>query len=188
MRLTRQVSREPVDHISEALGDRRHIHRWYPDGLTAACCGPMARDRVHVSRLYLFVKPQVVVDYEPAPSQGRFYVEEKRRFFTTRGIVYVPIFLRERLTRDQFKARVREELAIMRAETRTPSTVRPTPYDIERAMQSPDIQLRIDDEVQRRQPARPLFGAAKTNWLRRTRAEVVAQVREQVVADGLAHV
>ena len=186
--LYRQPRREAVDQISEVLGDRRHLLRWYPDGLTEACLGPMARDRIGVTRLYPFITPQVVVDFEPAPSQGRFYVEEKRRFFTQAGIVYVPIFLRERLTREQFKSRVLEELKIMRAARETPTTVRPTPHDIERAMQSPEILLRIDDEVQRRTPPRPLYGGAKASWLRRTRAEVTAQIREQVVRDGLAHV
>jgi hypothetical protein len=188
MQLQRHVTRESVDQVSDVLGDRRHLLRWYPDGLTEACLGPMARDRINVTRLYLFITPQVVVDYEPAPSQGRFYVEEKRRFFTGLGIVYVPIFLRERLTREQFKARVREELTLLRKAQDTTVAVRPTPYDIDRAMQAPEILLRIDDAVRQRMQTRTLYGAAKAAWLRRTRAEVTALVREQVVKDGLAHV
>lgn len=186
--LTRQVGKEPVDQVSEVLGDVRHILRWYPDGLAEACVGPTARDRLAVTRCYLFITPMVVVDYEPAPSQGRFYVEEKRKFFTKQGILYIPIFLRERLSREQFKARVRDELTLLRTMQDTSLSVRPTPQDIERAMQTPEIQLRIDDEMGRRWGTKRLTGVAKTNWLKRTRAEVTQQIREQVVKDGLAHV
>jgi hypothetical protein len=48
-------------------------------------------------------------DYEPNPLQGRFYCEQKRAWCHARGIVYVPIFLREKLSKEQFAARVRDE-------------------------------------------------------------------------------
>jgi hypothetical protein len=66
-----------------------------------------------VSRLYLLKRPKVVVDFEPDPGEGKFYVDEKRRFFSTRGIIYVPIFLGERLTKEQFLERLHRERRVM---------------------------------------------------------------------------
>lgn len=185
--LVRQPTKERVDQISEVLGDVRYMTPYYPPGLTEHILGPYARDKVPVSRHYLFVSPSVMVDFEPAPSQGRFYVEEKRAFFSKQGQLYVPIFLRERLSREQFKERVREELRLLRMaqrEARKPIS----PTEIEAAMATPEMQLRIDDELARRHPARPLYGVGKASWLKRTRAEIAAQLREQVIRDGLADV
>lgn len=178
--LLRSPRREKVDTISEVLGDSRHLAPYYPTGLTAHVLGPHQQGLVGVSRLYPFIVPNVVVDYEPAPTQGRFYVEEKRAFFHARGTVYVPVFLLDKLTRDTFKGRVREALQLMRA-TSAAAPARPTPASIDAVMATPEMQLRIDDEVAKRVPATPLYGVAKAAWLRRARAEVTDMLRQQVV-------
>ena len=184
--MLRTPVREPVDQVSQVLGDSRHLAPYYPEGLTEACLGPvkgpLALNRLNVSRFYLFINPPVVVDYERAFE--RFYVEEKRKFFIEQGIVYVPIFLRDRLSREQFKVVVKDALLLLRAHQKA-ERVRPTPHSIEAAMQSPEVQLRIDDMVAAR-PMPKLWGAAKKNWLARTRKDVTALVREEIVRHGLA--
>lgn len=172
--------REKTDTISEVLGDPRHLAPYYPTGLTEHVLGALQRGLVGVSRLYPFIEPNVVVDFEPAPMQGRFYVEEKRAYFTRKGVVYVPVFLQDRMTRETFKARVREALTILRSEVGTPIS-RPTPESVDAIMLTPEMALRIDEEVSKRVPNVPLYGVAKTGWLRRTRAEVTEMLRQQVV-------
>jgi len=90
------------------LGDHRHAAPYYDRTLRDAVLGPYSRQLVSVSRYYMLLKPPVVVDFEPAPQDGKFYVEEKRKFFMARGTVYVPVFLRERLTMAEFAQRVRD--------------------------------------------------------------------------------
>lgn len=179
--LLRTPVREKVDQITDVLGDPRHLTPYYPGGLTEHILGPVQRGLIGVSRFYPFITPPVVVDFEPAPTQGRFYVEEKRAFFTARGVVYVPIFLREKMTREVFKGRVREALQILRTATNGIPTPPVTPATIDAVMATPEMRLRIDDEVAKRVPATPLYGAAKASWLVRTRAEVTEMLRQQVV-------
>ena len=100
--------RQPSDEISEVLGDTRYAAPYYDKALRDEILGPHARQLVPVSRYYLLLKPPVVVDFEPPPVDGPFYLERKRRYFLDRGIPYVPVFLSERLTREQFAERVRE--------------------------------------------------------------------------------
>lgn len=178
--LLQMPRREKVDTISEVLGDPRHLAPYYPTGLTEHVIGALVKGLVGVSRLYPFIEPNVVVDFEPSPLQGKFYVEEKRAYFTRKGVVYVPVFLQDKMTRETFKARVREALGILRGEQGTPSS-RPTPASIDAIMLTPEMALKIDEEVNKRMPHVPLYGGAKTNWLRRTRAEVTDMLRQQVV-------
>jgi hypothetical protein len=107
--LRRYFAREKPDEIDEAVGDTRYMTPHYPAGLSEACVGPFERRTVGVTRFYRWRTPQLVVDYEPAPVQGRFYVEAKRKFFMERGVVFVPVFLKERLTRAEFEKRLADE-------------------------------------------------------------------------------
>jgi hypothetical protein len=102
-------SRAVADEVSEALGDRRYAEPYYWRELRDQILGPHSRRLIPVSRHYMKLDPQVVVDFEPDPLDGKFYVDEKRKFLGERGIVYVPIFLGESLTQEQFLQRVREE-------------------------------------------------------------------------------
>lgn len=101
------------DEISQTLGDSRYIDKYYIHELRESLLGPHDRNLIGVSRFYRWRLPQVVVDFEPSPLEGKFFCEEKRRYCHEQGIVYVPIFLRERLTASQFAQRVKQEHSAM---------------------------------------------------------------------------
>jgi hypothetical protein len=61
----RRSSRLATDEISEALGDRRHIERYYVRELRDHVLGRHSRHLLGVSRFYLLKRPQVAVDFEP---------------------------------------------------------------------------------------------------------------------------
>jgi hypothetical protein len=99
-----------ADLISEVIGDARRAENWTSPDLVRACIAPMEKhESVTFSRYYLLAIPPVVVDFEPARVQGKFYLEAKRCWCHEHGIVYVPIFLHERLTRAQLAARLQFE-------------------------------------------------------------------------------
>ena len=97
-----------IDEISLVLGDGRYAGPFYDDRLRLAVLGPYSRHRIAVSRFYLLLDPPVVVDFEPQRGDGAFHLEEKRKHFTAKGVVYVPIFLGETLTAAEFGERVRQ--------------------------------------------------------------------------------
>jgi len=121
------------DEISQAVGDKRYGTPWSWRGLTRVCLGNLVKGQVTVTRYYLLRRPKLIIDFEPAPITGvKLFCEEKRRWAQNKGIVYVLIFLREKLTVDQLKARIDEETASMhrRAEERRLAEVvtsHPTP-------------------------------------------------------------
>src|SRR5687768_14833379 len=90
------------DPISNVLGSQQYAENYAPKGLTEAVLGPHTTDALAVSRFYMMLAPQVVVDFEPSPLDGLFYADEKRHFFMTHGVIYIPVFLKERLTPEQF--------------------------------------------------------------------------------------
>jgi len=112
--VTASASRRPrADEISEALADRRYIERHYLPELRDRLLGPHSTQLIGVTRFYRWLDPPVVVDFEPYPLDGKFWVDEKRRFLAERGIAYVPVFLGERITKEQFVQRVRQERRVL---------------------------------------------------------------------------
>jgi hypothetical protein len=99
------------DPISDVLGEKRFAERYYPRGLTEVTIGAHSKVPVGFSRFYLLMKPPVAVDYEPhrLADVPHMYCEQKRKWCHEHGIVYVPIFLGERLTNEEFAERVRIE-------------------------------------------------------------------------------
>lgn len=97
-----------IDEISQVLGDGRYASPHYDDGLRLAVLGPHSRHRVAVSRFYMLLRPPVVVDFECHLGDEPFYLEEKQRHFSARGIPYVAVLLNERLTHAEFGERVRQ--------------------------------------------------------------------------------
>lgn len=178
------------DEISDVLKSPFYAQTYYFPGLRDRILGPHSTKLVPVSRFYLKLDPQVVVDFEPSPLEGKFYVEEKRLFFMELGIVYVPIFLGERLTAEQFAERVKQDTNIMRLgrqEIRENGALRKV--DIEDLLQSEDMVRFIDQEVMRRIDAREkahngnLRGVARVNAIERTKRELVAEIRQKA-SDG----
>lgn len=112
------------DEISTILGTPVYAERHYDRGLTEQLLGKHSTNLVPVSRFYLRLTPPVVVDFEPVPGDGRFWSDEKRAYFNARGIVYVPIYLQDRLTAEDFKSRVQVETETMQ-ETRRAMDVYP---------------------------------------------------------------
>jgi hypothetical protein len=102
----RQVSGS--DEIAEVLGSRHYATPYYNRDLRDAVLGPHSRQLVPVTRCYMLLKPPVIVDFEPQAVEGPFWVDQKRGYFHARGIAFVPVFLGERLTKEQFAGRVRE--------------------------------------------------------------------------------
>ena len=90
----RPHSRLIPDEISQTLGDSRHIDKYHIPELRESLLGPHDRNLIAVSRFYRWRLPQVVVDFEPSPLEGKFFCEEKRRYCHELGIVYVPISCR----------------------------------------------------------------------------------------------
>jgi hypothetical protein len=101
-------SRLVTDEISDVLGSRDYAMRYFFKDLSVEILGARSKDHVTVSRYYLTLNPKVVVDFEPHPLDGAFHVEQKRRYFLDKRIVYVAIFLKDRLTDAQFAERVEE--------------------------------------------------------------------------------
>jgi hypothetical protein len=175
-----------VDEISAVLRDSRYAMRHYPDGLTEAVLGPHTTDRVGVSRYYLMRDPKVVVDFEPSPLDGKMYCEEKRRFFHERGVVYVPVFLRERLTMAAFQHRVDQEHEAMRrgkAEAADDEVLDVAALIESKAMQefvAAEALARLNAEIR---AGRKLFGVAREARLANHRNEVIAELKRKA-ADG----
>jgi hypothetical protein len=111
------------DEISEVIGNDSYFMRYYPKGLRERCLGPYTKDLVGVSRFYPMLERKiddesgkelpkqtpVAVDFEPGPNEGKMFLEEKRKYFMEEGIIYVPVFLTEILTKEQFAERLEEE-------------------------------------------------------------------------------
>ena len=99
-----------ADEVSEVLGCPHYAQNHYFMALRDRVLSPHSTNLIPVSRFYMTLTPPVVVDFEPSPLEGgRFYCEEKRKFCWEHHIVYVPVFLKDSLTRDEFAARVETE-------------------------------------------------------------------------------
>lgn len=114
------------DEISDVIGSDAYYMRYYPKGLRERCLGLYTKDLVGVSRFYPMLdsggidpdtgkelpkKTPVVVDFEPGPNEGKMFLEEKRKFFMEEGIIYIPVFLTELLSKEDFERRFEEEKA-----------------------------------------------------------------------------
>lgn len=82
-----------------------YLHNYYPAGLKERTVGKNSRTLVGVTRFYPTLKPKVIVDFEPAPPE-LWWDEEKRKYCIENGIIYVPIWLGDRMNEEEFKARV----------------------------------------------------------------------------------
>jgi hypothetical protein len=158
--------------------------------LTSAVLGSHTTDVVKVSRFYLMTTPQVVVDFEPSPLDAKFYVDEKRAFFMAQGIVYIPVFLKERLTPAQFELRYADALkavAQTSGDRATRAALDGVPLD--ELMADPEIVAYIDKESVRRvedqiAAGRNLRGKAKQHVIANTKKDVAAEVRKRLTDHG----
>jgi len=184
----RNGKRHGIDEINLVLGDGRYAEPFYDDGLRLAVLGPYSRHRIAVSRCYVLMQPKVIVDFEPLPVDGRFFVEEKRRYFMERGIVYVAVFLAETLTTDEFAARVREARRLAEVGPKTakedaalrsadPPPDRLPPGDMA-AIDRMALRL-LEADIQR-QPN--LRGASRAKRLAAIKRRLIAERRGEVVA------
>jgi len=181
------------DEISQAVGDKRYGTPWSWRGLTRVCLGNLVKGQVTVTRYYLLRRPKLIIDFEPAPITGvKLFCEEKRRWAQNKGIVYVLIFLREKLTVDQLKARIDEETASMhrRAEERRLAEVvtsHPTPDrgTWRPQFEDPRVVEYIEQETLTRFAAeetvgKRYFGKQKWHRLRYHRQMVEEEVRRRI--------
>jgi hypothetical protein len=172
------------DEISETLGDKRYIEHHYIAELKARLLGPYTPGLIGVSRFYRWMTPPVIVDFEPSPLDGKFYCEEKRAYCHEQRIVYVPIFLRERLTSRQFAERVKDERASMEQGSKSHKAKEALlaagtgPW----ATTDADMERRIDEEALRRLASEiaqntHLRGASRAKRLRRLKLAVIEEAR-----------
>jgi len=63
---------------------------------------------IPVTRYYPTLDPQVIIDFEPQ-RPDKMYCEEKRKFFMNKGIVYIPVFLGQTLSKEQFADLYKQE-------------------------------------------------------------------------------
>src|SRR6188768_4378110 len=192
-------TRLPKDDISEIVGSPHFAQNYYPNGLKDVTVGPHSLDMVSVSRYYMHVKPPLVVDFEPSPLDGKFWLEEKRKFFFERGIVYVPVYLKERLSNVQFAERVKEErdhLLLGKgviSENRALNAVTvddviqflPPDRTVEDVLKHPTTQKHINDEslrllTIRLRGGKRLTGGARENVLKAIKRQVIEDLREKV--------
>ncbi len=196
MKVIQHQPRLKVDEISQAIGDPHYALNYYPNGLKDVTVGPHSLDLVSVSRFYMHAK--VVVDFEPSPLEAKFWIDEKRKFFFERSIVYVPIMLGERLTGAQFAERLKEEkdaLALGRgvvSENRALNAVTvdeviqylPPDRTVEEVLRHPVTQKYIDTESLRimheRLKTKRVTGGARENMLKAIKRQVIEDLREKV--------
>jgi hypothetical protein len=179
------------DEISDVLGCETHAVNYYFEALRLRVLGPYSPHRVGVSRFYMSLKPQIVVDFEPDPRDGKFHLEEKRKFFLEKGIVYVAIFLHERLSAEDFKARVENEKMAFRVGRQTEQErLGLATNDV--LMEDPEIKLFVEREVLARLEAlkkiKPHVAGVTRKWaVRRLTAEVLDEVREGITNGRMGH-
>jgi hypothetical protein len=160
-----------------------YVFNWYPAGLRERTVGPNSRQLVGITRFYPTMKPKIAVDFEPAPPD-RWYAEEKRRFCAEQQVVYVPVYLGEKLTEEEFKARVDEcrrimlQLRDVQLEDRALQEI-----TVEGWLQQPDLLAAIDAEALRqlveeeRTSGKCFRGVAKAHVLRRYKQKLVDELR-----------
>ncbi len=184
MALREDHRRGQSDEINDVLGTPLHWHAYFLKDLSREVYGPFIKKHVIVSRFYQTLKPPVVVDFEPHPRQGKFFLEEKRQYFAARGIVYVPIYLADRLTRAQFAERVKECRAQLAAGARVIAKAPIDDVALEAFLVSSDVQAYVVAETQRRVDVRvaqtkAVHGAALQKLIAKTRTVLLDEIREK---------
>jgi hypothetical protein len=168
-----------LDAIDEVLGTGIYAQRWYTKELRDQLLGRHSGDLIGVSRFYLTLKPQVIVDFEPTPPD-KFYLEEKRKFFMGKGIVYVPVMLKEKLSKEQFQRRVDDEkLILIRGyrESLQDTTIL-TNKDLKGPyFSNPEVLAYIQKESLRRLKEKKLKGVAAKKHLPHLTEQVVAELK-----------
>jgi hypothetical protein len=169
------------DDLNAVIGDPHYTLNWYPKGLREALNGPHSLTNVGVTRYY--PGPGVVVDFEPITFD--FRVEERRAYFHTQGLVYVPIFRREVLTRAQFSERLEQERAALDQAT-VQNTPLDVPPDLEEALRDASVVAAIRMSAHQAIQARiettgtPLRGIALKRALETEQARLLQELRERM--------
>jgi len=167
------------DEISEVLGDKVYALRYYFNELRDRVLGIHSTDLIGVSRYYLMKKPPVAVDFEPPPP-NKMYLEEKRKFFMEKGIVYVPVYLNERLTVSQFRKRVDEEhenLVRGYREALQDQALLTKKDLADPLFSDPEVLAYIDRETLARCKAKKLRGVAMTKHIPHMKEQVIAELK-----------
>lgn len=187
-------NRQTVALICDVVGDTRRAENWSDRTLTIACVGDtLAHQDVRVSFFFLLASPGIVVDMEPAPVIGKFHSEAKRKWAHARGLVYVPIFLRDKLTRTQFEERLKYERGMLDEAKRLASSARARAAAAKRSPKRPggytihdaEVQALITEETLMRLAVEEKAGIKLRGGARDKR---IAKIRQQVEADFLARV
>lgn len=189
-----------TDEISEALAYMEtpeggvpfrvvpaYIYHWYPTGLKERTVGPQSRQLVSMTRYYPTMTPRVVVDFEQDPKDIDFYEDTKRQFCHEQGIVYVPIYLLERMSVEQFKARYDAERDAMESGKRVRADdAALSQHDVEGWMMDGRLMTLMDRHTlqlitaDEQATGKRYSGMARTHVLRRLKAKVLADVRGQL--------
>lgn len=173
-----------------------YLHNWYPAGLRERTVGPHSRELVGITRFYPTLKPKVAVDFEPAPPE-LFYEDEKRRFCAEQHVVYIPIYIGDRLTVAEFKARY--DAAKDMADRRWSSLLEDralAEVTVEQWMQTPELLAAIDAEclrlcaVEEETSGKCYRGVARKAVLGRIKRDLLDELRRKMkngtVKDPLA--
>jgi hypothetical protein len=122
-------------------------------------------------------KTPVVIDFQP-PQGEKMYLEEKRKFFNEKGIIYVPVFLNEMLTEEQFAKRFEESRLILingYREALEDESLKDTEIPF---ITDETVLAEIDARVLVQAKELGLRGAAKLKW--------IANRKEQLVKEKLS--
>ena len=160
-----------------------YVYHWYPPALKDRTVGPHSRDIVGMSRFYPTLTPKVVVDFEPAPPD-KFYEQEKRRFCMEQRIVYIPIYILDRMNEAQFKERYQAEREIMEVGIREIADDNALKqHTVEGWMLEPQLMTLIDTHVlqliaqDEKESGKRYFGISRAHVLRRYKNELLNEVR-----------
>lgn len=162
-----------------------YLTPYYPDGLRERILGPNARELVSVSRYYPTLDPPVVVDFEPAPPDP-WFLDVKQQFFFERGVLFLAIYLQDRLTPEQFAERYREALRVVNHKEVQQDLATVATVDVEGILSEPGLLTLVDARSRqlvtetRDSLGRLLQGAARMHVLKRVKTELVAQLRGQL--------
>lgn len=203
---TPKPDEKPEDFQARLAAPLGYFARYYPEGLRQRVLGPNRKTLVPISRYYPTLTPPVAVDFEPAPPDP-WYLDIKQQYFYEHGVVFIPIYLSDRLTQAEFIERYREALKVVRpkdldaarAKHRTSADAHPDPQTVaatveealavegvEDTLRSPDFQALItrratqlaDERIAN--SGKRLVGVVRKNFIRQQTDEVIAQVRRQL--------
>lgn len=183
------------DDISDVIGSDAYWMRYYFDELKDRCLGPYSKDNVGVSRFYPMTeqttpdgskRTPVVVDFEPPPKTIPMFLEEKMKFFMEKGIVYVPVYLPDQLTKEEFARRFEQAQEVL---------IKGYREELENeALESVDIPMfsettlmaEVDALALERVTQLGLRGAAKNKRLVKEKKEILEQKLAERQANGVA--